>query len=257
MKKKLPHISEVGSGTPAVVFLHSLGGTRAHWHAQLPHVGKSGRAIALDLLGHGDNPTPWIGELTFDRVAKDVITTANHLGLERFILVGHSFGSGAAIACAGMIPEHVAGLLLADPIGDQRQAPQAEMNAFIATLESEKYLPVLEHYWTQILFQATGSTHDRVMNDLMATARDVVVSGLRCLSRFDPVAILRDYAGPTLSVTTPLNDLPYSLHKLIPELPHERIEGTSHWLQMDAPEEFNGMLTRFLEAVDGTAAKGD
>jgi lipase len=80
----------------------------------------------MDLLGHGDNPTPWRGDLSFDRIANDVIATANHLGLHRLVLVGHSFGSGVAIACAAKTPRHVAGLLLADPIGDQRQAPSGD-----------------------------------------------------------------------------------------------------------------------------------
>ncbi len=250
MTKRLPHVSERGSEGLPIVFLHSLGGTRAHWNAQIEHFGEDRRTVALDLLGHGTNPTPWRGDISFDRVANDAVTTANHIGLERFVLAGHSFGSGVAIACASKLPNYIAGLLLADPIGDQRQAPAEEVSAFMAAIESDQYDETVRGFWGQILSGGKPSTRERVMADLLATPRRVVVDGFRAMTTFDPVTALQAYAGPKLSVTTPLNDSPYSLHQLIPDFPHVRISGTSHWLQMDSHTEFNAVLTRFLAGIE-------
>jgi pimeloyl-ACP methyl ester carboxylesterase len=66
----------------------------------------------------------------------------------------------------------------------------------------------------------------------------------------DPVPALRRYAGPALSVITPINDAAWSLHKLVEGLPTRRIEGTSHWLQLDAPETFDEILQEFLADLD-------
>ena len=45
------------------------------------------------------------------------------LGLERFVLVGHSLGGVVCVAYLGQHPERVAGLFLLDPAGDGRQIP--------------------------------------------------------------------------------------------------------------------------------------
>ena len=58
---------------------------------------------------------------------------------------------------------------------------------------------------------------------------------------------LRRYRGPKLAVITPETDKPYDLHKLAPDLSHRLIMGTSHWMQMDKPEEFNRILDEFLK----------
>jgi len=41
----------------------------------------------------------------------------------------------------------------------------------------------------------------------------------------------------------------------MPEVPHKIVEGTSHWIQMDKPEEFNRILDEFLETVEADTNK--
>lgn len=57
---------------------------------------------------------------------------------------------------------------------------------------------------------------------------------------------LQRYRGPKLAVITSENDKPYDLHMLSPEMPHKVVPGTSHWLHMDKPEEFDRILDEFL-----------
>jgi pimeloyl-ACP methyl ester carboxylesterase len=52
-----------------------------------------------------------------------------------------------------------------------------------------------------------------------------------------------------MSVTTPLNDFPSSLHRVHPTLPHQRVTDVSHWLHLDRPEEFNRILDAFLDKI--------
>jgi pimeloyl-ACP methyl ester carboxylesterase len=58
---------------------------------------------------------------------------------------------------------------------------------------------------------------------------------------------------PTLSIVTPYNDQPFSLHRLGKGFPHRVVPGTGHWIQLDKPDDFNRMMDEFLEkSVSGT-----
>ncbi|MGQ0649887.1 MAG: alpha/beta fold hydrolase [Gemmatimonadaceae bacterium] len=53
-----------------------------------------------------------------------------------------------------------------------------------------------------------------------------------------------------LSVTGPAEpDAPGALQRLSPEVRHRVMQGTSHWMQMDKPDEFNRILDDFLRGV--------
>ena len=49
--------AEIGEGEP-ILFVHGLGGCWRNWLENLPHFGRTHRAIALDLPGFGDSPMP-------------------------------------------------------------------------------------------------------------------------------------------------------------------------------------------------------
>jgi pimeloyl-ACP methyl ester carboxylesterase len=76
--------------------------------------------------------------------------------------------------------------------------------------------------------------------------QDAAVSMIRAVFEFDPLPALRAYKGPKLVVNTPHGDTPNVLHRQIPDLLYKQVAGTSHWLQMDKPDEFNRILDGFL-----------
>jgi pimeloyl-ACP methyl ester carboxylesterase len=82
---------------------------------------------------------------------------------------------------------------------------------------------------------------------LDATPREVVVSAFGEGLRFDPDPWLRAYHGPILSVVTPYNDQPLSLHRLGKGFPHRVVSDTGHWIQLDAPDELNQIMDEFLK----------
>jgi pimeloyl-ACP methyl ester carboxylesterase len=117
-------------------------------------------------------------------------------------------------------------------------------------LDSDAYADFVEGYWTQILTGSAEKTQAKVMQDLRNTPKATVIGVFRELFKYSPMSALKRFGGPTLSVITPLNETPFSLHRLVPDLPHKMIEGTGHWLQMDKPEEFNRIMDDFLASVD-------
>ena len=236
-----------GAGDPLpVVFLHSLAGNASQWSAQLEHLRPKRRAVALDWRGHGRSGAPSDGDYAVPAAAADVREAAERLGLGRFVLVGHSGGGLVALQHAADHPERVAGLLLVDPSGDFRKVPAEQMDSLLAALGSEAYAATVEQYWQFILTGADPAARERVMADLRATPKETVVGFFEAARGYDPLPALRSYKGPMLSVVTPINDEPFSLHNLGIGLPHATFAGTGHWLHMDKPEEFNRTLDGFL-----------
>jgi pimeloyl-ACP methyl ester carboxylesterase len=237
-------IDDGGSGGLPVVFVHSAAGNSGHWGSQLEHLRRSWRAIALDFRGHGRSEPPGNGDYSFAGMAMDIAAVADSLGLDRFVLVGHSMGGGVALTYAGSHPGRVAGLLLVDPVGDGKQIPANQAKAFLGGFESD-YDVASRKYWAEIAGQ-DSVVRSRLLADLSATPREAVVGVLRSVMQFDPHPALARYRGPVLSVVTPYNDQPFSLHRLGKGFPHRLVQGTGHWIQLDKPEEFNRLLDEFL-----------
>ena len=249
-KKSIIFVDDGGTGSVPVVFLHSLAGNSKQWAAQLSHVRQTRRAIALDLRGHGRSASPVDGDYAIEAMAHDVQRVLEELGIQRCIMVGHSMGGSVALAYAGAHSQRVAGLLLVDPSGDSTQMPAEDVRQYLGALESEAYPSVVAGYWTQILTGATPATLAQVMQDLHDTPKATAVGVFKELFKYNPVPALERYDGPKLSIITPINETPYSLHQLVSDLPHKLIAGTGHWLHLDKPEEFNEMLDAFLASVD-------
>jgi pimeloyl-ACP methyl ester carboxylesterase len=243
------HVDDGGSGDFPVVFVHAFGGNTIHWAAQLEHLRKTRRALALDLRGHGLSQPPAAGDYRMESMAGDIDAVVNNIGLPKFILAGHSMGGSVAIAYAGLHPQGVAGLLLVDT-GDSRQIPEGQKQQYIMALESDAYADVMEDYFNQILAGSAPGVREKIMQDIRGMREETAVSLLKEVLRYDPVPALGRYHGPRLAVVTPLNETPSSLHNLVPDLPHVVVTGTGHWIQLDKPDEFNRILDEFLYRVD-------
>jgi pimeloyl-ACP methyl ester carboxylesterase len=101
-----------GSGAP-VVLLHGLLDSSEGWHSVASRSER--HCFAVDLPGFGGSTCP-----PYDRIgryARDVGQALDALGLDRYVLVGHSFGGAVATALVEQRPHEVAGLLLIAPVG--------------------------------------------------------------------------------------------------------------------------------------------
>ena len=235
-----------------LVFVHSLAGNMEQWSAQLAHLRPTRRAVALDLRGHGRSDPPSDGDYSLTGMAADIGAVVEQLDLERIVLVGHSMGGGVALTYAGANPQMVAGLLLLDPIGDGKQFPASQTAPLLQALTAD-YDTTITQYWTGIA-GANGNIRRRLLDDLRATPQKTVVRSFRESLRFDPDPSLARYRGSILSVVTPFNDQPFSLHRLGVGFPHRIVEGTGHWIQLEKPAEFNTILDEFIRSVSGTRA---
>ena len=79
-----------------------------------PLAGRGWHAVAPDLRGHGRTDHPTDAEAySFGIMADDVLRLADHLGWDRFALVGHSMGGAVAQHLALDHPDRLTGLVLA------------------------------------------------------------------------------------------------------------------------------------------------
>ncbi|MEA2237659.1 MAG: hypothetical protein QOC81_2383 [Thermoanaerobaculia bacterium] len=236
-----------GSALP-VLFVHGNGANLTQWQAQLDHVRLTRRAVALDLRGMGQSAISTKGDYSVEAMASDVAAVADALDLKRFVIVGHSYGGGVVAAYAAAHPDRVAGAVFADSAANVNM-PKEAGEKFVAALRKDKDA-VVKAWFAPILANATEPVRDAVLSSVHATSVDAFAGALVGLAAHDVGADVRAYKGPRLAIIAAgLAKNPSSFHSQFPEVPSREMEGVSHWLMMDKPEEFNRILDEFLATV--------
>lgn len=101
-----------GEGAP-IVLLHGLASTSHIWNLTAPLLSAHARVVALDQRGHGLTGKPELG-YGFDDVRDDLFAFLAATGLERPLLVGHSWGASVVAAAAAERPRAFAGIVMVD-----------------------------------------------------------------------------------------------------------------------------------------------
>ena len=101
-----------GDGAP-VLALHGLASS-AHWYDILaPMLCGRFRIVAPDQRGHG-RTTQAADGYAWHSVASDAVGLLDVLGIERAVVLGHSWGGNVAVAAAAHFPARVSALVLID-----------------------------------------------------------------------------------------------------------------------------------------------
>src|SRR5215472_13396492 len=102
---------EAGEGVP-LLCLHGGGGLRLYRGHELLAAGR--RVILVEVPGFGESPANDRSE-SMEDLARTIGEVASALGLERFDLLGNSFGGRLALWLATLAPERVRSLVLVAP----------------------------------------------------------------------------------------------------------------------------------------------
>ncbi|MGB8932695.1 MAG: alpha/beta fold hydrolase, partial [Anaeromyxobacteraceae bacterium] len=156
------HVDDGGRGGIPVLFVHGAGGDHAVWSAQLEHVRKSRRAIALDLPGFGLSEPPRDGKLTAEALGEDLGRVADALGVSRFVLVVHDFAGTLATAYASRHPLRVAGILFVDAYAGRIDRTPAVLAAEEQAFSPERLAGTVALRYGPLLEEARSTTRDRV-----------------------------------------------------------------------------------------------
>ena len=252
---------------PAAILLHGFPDSSAVWNDLTPLLTGAGfRVIAPDMRGFGDTDIPGrLGDYDIRTgAAADVIAIMDHLGIDRAHLVGHDFGAPVAWALAAQRPDRFMSLA-ALSVGHARAflAAGAEQKRRSFYILVHQLRGVCEWLYRRddwaLLRKQWGA--DRRMEETIAllSRPGRLTAGLNWYRAnisvkrmvFPPVKgefgeeIVRI---PTLGVWSSgekyLVEAQMTGSSAFVEAPwtYARIEGASHWLQIDAPGRVAALL---------------
>ncbi len=255
---------EIGEGEP-VLFVHGISGCWQNWLENLPLIGQTRRAIALDLPGFGSSPMPrWEIEMpAYGRLIHDF---CEKLGIEGgAAIIGHSMGGFIAAEAVTAAPgrfDHL-GLISAAGI---LNASNPELWASVTALAWKTLGPAVADHAKALLArrrvrQVVAGPVVRYPAQIRADILwEQMDGGLRCpgftaaigaLIHHDLRDRLAQIEIPTL-VVWGLDDrvIPVgaalSYHRRIPGSRLEIFERTGHAPQLERPARFNALLEELL-----------
>jgi pimeloyl-ACP methyl ester carboxylesterase len=114
------HYFERGTG-PTLLLIHGLGANmRVFTHSVLERLSDEFRVVLLERPGSGESTREARACARVRSQAETVSAFIRVMGLERPVLVGHSFGGAVALAVAVAHPEQVSGLALVAPLANMQ-----------------------------------------------------------------------------------------------------------------------------------------
>lgn len=107
-------VEERGAGEPSLVFLHYWGGTHRTWNKVAAELQSSYRIVTYDMRGWGQSGATENG-YSIAALADEATALIQHLGLKKYVLIGHSMGGKVAQLVASRNPAELVGLILVAP----------------------------------------------------------------------------------------------------------------------------------------------
>src|SRR5215203_1665725 len=109
-------IQEMGpANRQPILFIHGTAAWSGLWRETMTPLAEAGyRCIAIDIPPFGFSERPSTPSYDNASQAKRIVALLDELKIERAILFGHSFGGGATLETALMIPDRIDALVLLD-----------------------------------------------------------------------------------------------------------------------------------------------
>jgi pimeloyl-ACP methyl ester carboxylesterase len=252
-------------GTP-VVLLHGFPDSARLWRHQIPVLAGAGyRVIAPDLRGYGRSDKPQeVEAYQMSKLASDLTMVLDAAGVDRAHLVGHDWGAALGWYFATTSGHRLETLtaLSAGHAGGFAAAGVAQrektwyMLYFLIDGLAEARLPVDDWYW----FRSWIGPHPEIetwIDDLsrpgaLTAALNVYRANIDPATWIAPPRPFPMVEVPTMGVWSSRDlaltetQMTASGDYVAGEWRYERIEGASHWIPLDAPDELNRLLLDWL-----------
>jgi pimeloyl-ACP methyl ester carboxylesterase len=251
----VPAFTVLGGG-PTVLMLHGIGGGHLSFAPQVETLASSGyRAVAWDMPGYGRSAP--IEPYTFKGLAQSCITLIEALKCGDVALVGHSMGGMVAQEVMARRPELVSKLVLCGTSPSFGKPDDEWQREFIgqrsAPLDAGKSMAELaEMLVPQMVGPGSLPEGVRLATHCMSLVpASTYRRALEALVTFDRRANLPNIQVPTLVVAGEhdRNAPPSAMRKMadaIARSTYIEMKGIGHLQNLEAPEDFDGLLLNFL-----------
>ncbi|HEY2276004.1 MAG TPA: alpha/beta hydrolase [Steroidobacteraceae bacterium] len=246
-----------GRGEPAVLLVHGWCGNAEYWRSQFDALKSRYTVVALDLAGHGAsgaNRTDW----SIANYAADVATVARQIPNAQLVLVGHSMGADVALAAVPRVGPRVIGVIAVDALRSVGMPPLSpgEIEAKLAPFRAD-FVGATRALVTDRLFEkgADSLLVQKVAYDMSLRSPAVAVPTLAKLLAFDLATVLPSVHVPVYAINSDLAPTDAErIRKSLPDLTLDVLPHTGHFLMLEAPERFNPLLTKDIDALAARAA---
>jgi pimeloyl-ACP methyl ester carboxylesterase len=247
------NVMETGAGEPTLLFLHYWGGSERTWKVVMSLLSADFRCIAYDQRGWGGSDAPLQGYSIRD-LAVDAKEILRALGIQRYVLVGHSMGGKVAQFLAAQRPIGLEKLVLVAPATPTPQdipefAKQAQLHAYD---NRENALKALEFLTAQ---PPSDDLREQIIADNFAAAPAAKLAWPTLSAYEDISAEVSNIAVPTLIVAGDQDRQdPVEQHKRevltrIPGAKMQIIQNCGHLIQVDQPEQLADAIRTFVLTV--------
>ena len=253
-----------GSG-PAILMLHGFPDTAQLWDAQRQQLLDEGyRVITPDLPGFGESDKPAeISAYAMAASVGDMFTLVGQLSVDRYLVVGHDFGSALAWVLASVDAQRVAGVA-ALSVGhpgafrsslDIEQRRRSWYMLFFQFPEAEAALQADDWALFRALFGAAHGVDEYVERlkapGALSSALNWYRANLSPAALAHPQPPLPPIACPVLGMWGANDE-----YVLEPQMTsssafvdgvwrYERVSGAGHWIPTEAPELVGELLVNF------------
>jgi pimeloyl-ACP methyl ester carboxylesterase len=259
---------ERGRGAP-VVFVHGSGPTDLRtWERQIEPFATHFRVIAYSQRCHYPNPTTGdLADITSTRThARDLADLITALGLGRVHLIGFSFGADIVLRLAADRPDLARTLTITEPplrswLAALPGGPELLAQRAAAILPAKRAVQNGDMEQGARLF-IDGLMGSGVFDGLPPSARQRILDNAHLIgaepTEIDAMStedITRDEAAmiqlPTLLLTGDASPpmfllVSQELARCLPNVEQARISGASHLLHVTHPQEYNAVVSGFL-----------
>jgi len=260
---------DLGSGEPALVFIHGLSGCWPNWLEQLAAFSEDHRVIAFDLPGFGHSPGH-AGEVSMPGYARIVADALAQLGIDRAVVVGNSMGGLISAELAAEEPGLVERLVLVSPAGIATYRNRLTTRTMPVVRRAQQML-ALGAAWTashsdslasrrrlrSLVLSGVVAHPSRLPGPLAAeqlrgAGTDGFMSALEAILEFDLSPRLGLIRCPTLVVWGTRDRLITwrDARRFVEAIPDARevvYRDTGHMAMLERPGEFNELLADFLK----------
>ncbi len=252
------YVKRAGSGA-AVVLLHGLFGAGSNLGALARALQEQFAVWCVDLPNHGRSG--WLCNPDLPAMADAVCLWMDAQGLPAAHLVGHSLGGKVAMQLALRYPQRVQSLVVADiaPVAYAAHHEQVfaalEAVALAGCSSREEAGTLMANYLQEdAVIQFLLSALQRDENAVLRWRFDV--AGIR--SAYPALLAApqgeRSYPGPVLFIKGGASDYvqePYwpAIQAFFPRATIRVMPDCGHWLHVEKPQLFNGIVKRFLAQV--------